>query len=80
MKTTQEKIDEIHAILLRQESRARWRLVFTTIFRLIILSVTLAIILFPSQVIGALMDMIMPLMQEAIEQVIQSQKDAFSAR
>jgi len=74
--TPQQKIDEIHAILTRQESRRKWSLFFAWFWRILITILVLLTIFFPAQVMQWTYRLTAPIVEQVVRQVIESQKNS----
>lgn len=78
MKTPQEKIDEIHAILVKWESRRKWKNIFSWAYRLIVIGFLILVVFFPNVLFGFLVQIFTPIIENAVHQAVEAQKQNIS--
>ncbi len=78
MLTPQEKIDEIYRILSRQESRRRWALFFTWLWRIVIITSIAIVVLYPGKTTEWMFRIAAPMIEQVVRQVIDTQKNSLT--
>ncbi|MDO4873625.1 MAG: hypothetical protein ACTTH6_04300 [Candidatus Altimarinota bacterium] len=76
--TPQEKIDEIHSILVKWETRERRKRIFAWIYRIIIGGFVALMIFAPHLVLEKIFQISEPIIKHMINQVIETQKEKIS--
>lgn len=76
--TPQEKIDEIHSILVKWETREKRKRIFAWIYRIFILGLAALVIFAPQLVLEKIFQISEPIIKHMINQVIETQKEKIS--
>ena len=77
--TPQEKIDEIHSILVKWESRRKWGIFFSWIYKILFLGFLTIIIFFPHVFLEKMMSILTPIVEDMAKNILETQKENFSS-